>query len=62
MAANYTANGEYEASLIRYDVVKKVNIIISNAEAEAAKAGSRGRGEYMRMLAAAYDTADKQDF
>jgi membrane protease subunit HflC len=62
MAANYTANGEYEASLIRNDVDKKVNIIISNAEAEAAKLVAEGEAEYMRMLAAAYDTADKQDF
>lgn len=62
MAASYTANGRYEASLIRNDVDKKVNIIISNAEAEAAKLVAEGEAEYMRMLADAYNTADKQDF
>jgi modulator of FtsH protease HflC len=62
MAASYTANGEYEASLIRNDVDRQVNIIVSNAEAEAAKLVSEGEAEYMRMLAAAYNTADKQAF
>lgn len=62
MAASYTANGKYEASLIRNDVDKKVNIIISNAEAEAAKLVAEGEAEYMRMLADAYNTADKQAF
>jgi membrane protease subunit HflC len=62
MAASYTANGKYEASLIRNDVDKKVNIIISNAKAEAAKLVAEGEAEYMRMLAEAYNTPDKQAF
>ena len=37
IAEKYTADGNYEASLIRNDVDKQVNIIVSNAEAEAAK-------------------------
>ena len=60
--ASYTANGKYEASLIRNDVDKKVNIIISNAKAEAAKLVAEGEAEYMRMLAEAYNTPDKQAF
>lgn len=62
MAEKYTADGNYEASIIRNNVDKKVNIIVSDAEAAAAKLVAEGEGEYMRMLAAAYDTLDKKDF
>ena len=62
MAEKYTADGNYEASIIRNNVDKKVNIIVSDAEAEAAKLVAEGEGEYMRMLAAAYDSDDKKDF
>ena len=62
MAEKYTADGEYEASLIRNDVDKQVNIIISNAQVEAAKLEAEGESEYMSMLAGAYDTQDKKDF
>ena len=62
MAEKYTADGNYEASIIRNDVDKQVNIIISNAQAEAAKLEAEGEAEYMRMLAEAYDSADKKDF
>jgi len=62
MAEKYTADGNYEASIIRNDVDKQVNIIISNAQAEAAKLEAEGEAEYMRMLAEAYDTQDKKDF
>ena len=62
MAEKYTADGNYEASIIRNDVDKQVNIIVSNAEAEAAKLEAEGEAEYMRLLAAAYNTDDKKDF
>ena len=62
IAEKYTADGHYEASIIRNDVDKQVNIIVSDAEAEAAKLEAEGEAEYMRMLAEAYDTADKKDF
>ena len=62
MAEKYTADGNYDASIIRNDVDKQVNIIISNAQAEAAKLVAEGEAEYMRMLAEAYDTADKKEF
>ena len=62
MAEKYTADGNYDASIIRNDVDKQVNIIISNAQAEAAKLEAEGEAEYMRMLAEAYDTADKKEF
>ena len=62
MAEKYTADGNYEASIIRNNVDKKVNIIVSDANAEAAKLVAEGESEYMKMLAEAYDTADKKEF
>ena len=62
MAEKYTADGNYEASVIRNEVDKQVNITISNAEAEAAKLEAEGEAAYMQMLAAAYNTKDKQEF
>ena len=62
MAEKYTADGNYEASIIRNDVDKNVNILITNAEAEAAKLEAEGEAEYMRLLAEAYNSADKKDF
>ena len=62
MAETYTAEGNYEASIIRNKVDKDVNIIISDAEAEAAVLEAEGEAEYMRRLAAAYDSAEEQEF
>ena len=62
MAEKYTADGNYEASIIRNDVDKKVNIMVSDAQAEAAKLEAEGEQEYMRLLAEAYDSKDKQEF
>lgn len=62
IAEKYTADGNYEASLIRNDTDKTVNITISDAEASAAKIEAEGEAEYMRMLAEAYDTDDKKSF
>ena len=62
IAEKYTADGNYEASIIRNDVDKQVNIIVSNAEAEAAALEAEGEAEYMRLLAEAYDTQDEKDF
>lgn len=62
MAEKYTADGNYEASIIRNNVDKKVNIIVSDAEASAAKLEAEGEAEYMRLLAEAYDTREKKEF
>ena len=62
MAEKYTAEGNKEASLIRNEVDKTVNILVSDAQAEAAKLEAEGEAEYMRLLAEAYDTQDKKDF
>ncbi len=62
MAEKYTADGNYEASVIRNEVDKTVNITVSNAKAQAAALEAEGEAEYMRLLAEAFDTADKKDF
>ena len=62
MAEKYTADGNYEASIIRNEVDKQVNIIVSNAKAEAAKLEAEGEAEYMSMLAEAYNTPEKKEF
>ena len=62
MAEKYTADGNYEASIIRNDVDKQVNIMVSDAKAKAAQLEAEGEGEYMRLLAQAYDTEDKKEF
>lgn len=62
IAEKYKADGEYEASIIINDVDKQVNIIISDAQAAAAKLEAEGEAEYMRMLAEAFNTDDKKSF
>ncbi|MBQ5712836.1 MAG: protease modulator HflC [Oscillospiraceae bacterium] len=62
MAAGYTADGSKKATLKRNEVDQTVNIMISNAEAEAAKLVAEGEAEYMKLLADAYGTQEKKDF
>ncbi len=62
IAEMHTAEGSQEATMIRSQVDKKVNIMISNAQATAAQLEAEGEAEYMKLLAEAYNTADKQAF
>ncbi len=62
IAEKYTAEGNQQAAMIRNEVDRDVNIMISNAEAQAAELEAQGEAEYMRLLAEAYDTAEKKDF
>ena len=62
IAEMHSAQGDQQAALIRNEVDKKVNIMISDAKADAAELEAEGEAEYMRLLAEAYDTADKKDF
>ncbi|MHC1694646.1 MAG: protease modulator HflC [Eubacteriales bacterium] len=62
IAEKYRAEGESEATIIRNNVDKQVNIIISNAQANAEQIKAEGESEYMSMLAEAYNSPDKQDF
>ena len=62
MAEKYTAEGNKEANLIRNEVDKDVNILISNAQVNAARRIAEGEAEYMRILATAYDTEEERAF
>ena len=53
---------QYYVTRFAHDVDKKVNIMVSDAQAEAAKREAEGEQEYMRLLAEAYDSPDKQEF
>ena len=56
------AAGEKEATLIKNDVDKRVNITVSDAKAQAEKIIAEGEAEYMRRLAEAYNTPEKEEF
>ncbi len=62
MAEKYTAEGNQEATMIRNEVDRDVNIMLSNAKAQAAELEAQGEAEYMRLLAEAYNSNDKKDF
>ncbi|MBQ9922851.1 MAG: protease modulator HflC [Clostridia bacterium] len=62
MAASFTAEGEEEASKIRNEVDRTVNIMISDAQLAAEQTIAEGEAEYMRILAQAYNTPEKQEF
>lgn len=62
IAAEYTANGEYEAQKTRNNADKEAEILLSEAEAQATVIRAEGDAEYMRILASAYDTPEKADF
>lgn len=62
MAASFTAEGNEEASKIRNEVDRTVNIMISDAQLEAERIVAEGEAEYMSILSQAYNTPEKQDF
>ena len=62
IAEMHTAKGNQDATMIRSEVDKKVNIMISNANATAAALVAEGEAEYMKLLAEAYNSDDKKEF
>lgn len=62
IAAKYLAEGQSEASMLRNEVDKKVSILLSDARLTAELLVAEGEAEYMRLLAEAYDTEEKQEF
>ena len=62
IAEEYRAEGAKQSELIRNEVDRKTNITVSNAKAQAEKIRAEGESEYMRILAEAYNTPDKQSF
>ncbi|MCQ2432725.1 MAG: protease modulator HflC [Clostridia bacterium] len=62
IAAGYTAEGESEAKKIRSEADKEAEIIVSEAKAQAEITIAEGEAEYMRILSAAYNDADRAEF
>lgn len=59
ISAQYIAEGNQEAKTITNDVDKKVRVLLSEAETEAALLEAEGEAEYYRILAAAYNSSDE---
>ena len=62
IAAQYTADGEYQSSLIKNKTDKTVKETIAKAEAEAEKIKAEGEAQYMQILSDAYNDENKADF
>ncbi len=62
IAATYQAEGQAEARMIQNTTDREIAISISNAQAEAAAVTAEGESEYMRILAAAYNTEERAEF
>ena len=62
IAAQYTAEGDSEATVQKNSTDKEVSIMLSNAEAEAAAVVAQAEAEYMKILANAYSDADRRSF
>lgn len=62
IAAQYTADGQYQSSLIKNETDRTVKETIAKAEAEAEKIKAEGEAQYMQILSAAYNDASKADF
>ena len=62
IAATYTAEGQAEAKKIQNTTDREIAISISDAQAQAASITAEGEAEYMRILADAYNDAQKTEF
>lgn len=62
IAAQYTADGEYQSSLIKNETDKTVKETIAKAEAEAEKIKAEGEAKYMQILSEAYNDESKAGF
>ena len=62
IAAQYTAEGESQARIIRNTTDKEVSIMLSEANAKAEQIKAEGEAEYMKILSGAYNDESKSDF
>ena len=53
IAAQYTADGEYQSSLIKNETDKTVKETVAKANAEAEKIKAEGEARYMQILSEA---------
>ena len=62
IAAQYTAEGEAEATKIRNQTDNEVAIKLSEANAQAEKLIAEGEAEYMKILSSAYNDESRSEF
>ena len=62
IAAQYTAEGESQAQIIRNTTDKEVSIMLSEANAQAEQLVAEGEAEYMRILSDAYSDESRSEF
>ncbi len=62
IAAQHEAEGDSEATKIRNETDRNVSIQLSTAQAEAERTIAEGEAEYMRILAEAFDSAERAEF
>lgn len=62
IAAQYTADGDYQYSLIINETDRTVKETIAKAQAEAEKIRAEGEAKYMQILSEAYNDESKADF
>lgn len=62
IAAQYQAEGQAAAQVIKNTTDKEVAISLSQAEAEAEKIIAEGEAEYMRILSDAYNDPERSEF
>lgn len=62
IAAGYSATGKAEAQKIRNETDKQVEILIADANKQAAIIIAEGEEEYMRILQEAYNSPEKAEF
>ena len=62
IAAQYTAEGESEAQMIRSETDKEVQIMLSEAKASAEALVAEGEAKYMEILSDAYNDSKKAEF
>ncbi len=62
IAAQYTAEGEAEATKIRTQTDNEVAIKLSEAEAKAEKTIADGEAEYMRIMSTVYGDESRSEF
>lgn len=62
IAAQYQAEGDSQAKVIRNETDKEVSIKLSKANSDAEKLIAEGEAEYMKILSNAYSDSSRADF
>jgi len=62
MAESYRADGNLEASKVVNETDKEVGILLSKAEATAEELKGQGESAYMKIIADAYSTQDRENY